>query len=221
MPPETTGTPSSTPFTLTAIDRDVLSMSDDDFRLQTWEDLKQIIAENNLSILKRRPSDLRRYIKWSAETKAAYGSVPNFVMKERLKWVPLPSSTPETGPMFAVRNSVPFADEADYKILVNDWPYGLAPGIRHIIVWLKIRLDSEPTRGDMTPKSRQLVEDFIQTRFVNRVKDSPGEKDQVMWFKNWTALQSVPGMEHVHVLVRDVPDSIIQEWTDGARSLST
>ncbi|KIV83655.1 hypothetical protein PV11_05659 [Exophiala sideris] len=160
MPLETTGTPSSAPFALTAIDRDVLAMSDDDFHPQTWEELKQIIAENNLSVLKRWPSDLKRYIKWSAETKKAYGSVPNFVRKERLKWVTLPSSTPESGPKFAIKNPVPFADEADYKILVNDWPYGLASGIRHIIVWLKMRLESEPTRGDMTPESRQLVEDF-------------------------------------------------------------
>ena len=34
-----------------------------------------------------------------------------------------------------------------------------------------------------------------------------------MWFKNWKALQSVPGMEHVHVLVREVPDEIVAEWT--------
>jgi hypothetical protein len=152
-------------------------------------------------------------MKWSAETKAAYGSVPNFVMKERLKWNPLPSS--QAGPKFEVRNPVPFADKADYKILVNDWPYGLAPGIKHIIVWLKGRLESEPTRGDMTPKSRQQVEEFIQSKFIDRVQDLPGEQEKVIWFKNWTALQSVPGMEHVHVLVRDVPDEIIREWTDG------
>lgn len=164
---------------------------------------------------------MRRYIKWSIETKAAYGSVPNYIMKDRLKWMPLPSSTPESGPKFALRNPVPFADEADYKILLNDWPYALAPGIRHIIVWLKMRLESEPTRGDMTPKSRQRVEEFIQTKFVDRVKDLPGEEEKVIWFKNWTALQSVPGMEHVHVLVRDVPDSIIEEWTNGVQPLNT
>ena len=141
-------------------------------------------------------------------------------MSERLKWTPLPSSTPQTGPIFAVRNPVPFADPADYKILLNDWPYGLAPGVKHLIVWLKTRLESEPTRGDMTPKSRQQVEDFVQEIFVNRVKHLPGEPEKVMWFKNWTALQSVPGMEHVHVLVRDVPDSIMQEWTDGVQPLN-
>ena len=172
-------------------------------------------AEHNLSVLKRWPSDLRRYMKWSSETKAAHGSVPNFVMKERLKWRPLSSSTLLTGPKFEVKNPVPFADDEDYRILVNDWPYGLAPGIQHIIVWLKVRLESEPTKGDMTPKSRRQVEGFIQSKFIDRVKDLPGEQEKVIWFKNWTALQSVPGMEHVHVLVRDVPEHIIHEWTDG------
>ncbi|KAJ9627398.1 hypothetical protein H2204_009809 [Knufia peltigerae] len=210
----------STPFPLTALDREILSMSDDDFHPHTWEELKQIIAENNLSLFKRWPSDLRRYIKWSAETKAAYGTIPNFIMRERLKWAPLPSSTAQTGPLFAIESPIPFAHEADYKILVNDWPYGLAKGIRHIIVWLKVRLESEPTRGDMTPRSRQQVEDFIQTRFVDRVNDLPGPAEKVVWFKNWTALQSVPGMEHVHVLVRDIPDDIIEEWTGGVEPLN-
>ncbi|KIW62722.1 hypothetical protein PV04_10865 [Phialophora macrospora] len=216
VPPDSDNTPS--PFALTAVDRAVLAMTDEEFHPHTWDELKQIIAEHNLSVLKRWPSDLRRYIKWSTETKAAYGSVPNFVMKERLKWDPLPSS--QTGPKFDVRNPVPFADTADYQILVNDWPYGLAPGIKHIIVWLKSRLESEPTRGDMTPKSRQQVEDFIRSKFIDRVQDLPGEQEKVIWFKNWTALQSVPGMEHIHVLLRDVPDEIIREWTGGDQPIN-
>ncbi|KAK7887425.1 hypothetical protein LTR67_009845 [Exophiala xenobiotica] len=216
MATDSTGTP--LPFRLTALDREILSMSNDEFSPHTWEEIKQIIAENDLHLFKRWPSDLRRYIKWSADTKAAYGNIPNFVMRERLRWTPLPSSTAKTGPEFAVEDPTPFAHEADYKILINDWPYGLDEGIRHIIVWLKTRLESEPTRGDMTPKSRQQVEQFIHTNFVNRVKDLPGEEEKVVWFKNWTALQSVPGMEHVHVLVRDVPDHVIAEWTGGVQS---
>ena len=136
-------------------------------------------------------------------------------MEERLGWNPLPTSTPETGPRFAVQDPVPFENAADYRIMPNDWPYGMDPGIRHLIVWLKGRLDSEPTRGDMTPKSRQQIQAFIQKTFVDRVEGLPGAGEKVMWFKNWTALQSVPGMEHVHVLVRDVPQEIIDEWTDG------
>jgi hypothetical protein len=87
----------------------------------------------------------------------------------------------------------------------------------HIIVWLKHRLESEPSKGDMTPKSRTQAQDFVQRTFVNRVHDLPGERDRVQWFKNWTALQSVPGLEHLHVLVRDVPEEIILEWTGGEK----
>lgn len=172
--------------------------------------------------MKRWPSALRRYIKWSIETRAKYGSVPNFVRVVRLQWTALPSSNSTTGPQFAVKNPVPFADPTDYKILLNDWPYGYDdPGIKHIIVWLKNRLESEPVKGDMTPQSRQQVHQFIQKTFVDRVKDSSGHLDRVMWFRNWTALQSIPGIEHVHVFVRDIPDDIIAEWTTSDTPVSS
>lgn len=176
-------------------------------------------AENRLEVFKRRPSDLRRYVQWSAETKAIYGTIPSYVMQERLHWQPLPSSTPKTGPIFELRNLTPFADPSDYKTLPNDWPYGWALGITHIIVWLKHRLEVEPSRGDMTPKSRTQVQEFVQRTFVDRVQDLPGDKDKVQWFKNWTALQSVPGLEHLHVLVRDIPREIIAEWTNGEETV--
>lgn len=142
-------------------------------------------------------------------------------MEERLRWQPLPSSTPESGPKFSIRDPVPFANSDDFKIMPNDWPYGMAPGIKHLIVWLKTRLESEPTRGDMTPKSRQQIQDFIQKTFIDRVRDLPGPSEKVMWFKNWTALQSVPGMEHVHVLVRNVPEEVLDEWTGGDRPVQS
>lgn len=37
-------TPASAPFPLTALDRELLSMSNDDFHPHTWEELKQIIG---------------------------------------------------------------------------------------------------------------------------------------------------------------------------------
>lgn len=86
--------------------------------------------------------------------------------------------------------------------------------ITHIIVWLKNRLENEPIKGDMTPNARQQAEDFVQWKFVDRVKDLPDPDDRIQWFKNWTALQSVPGMDHIHVLVRDVPEDIMKMWIE-------
>ena len=172
-----------------------------------------IKARNDLAILKRKPSDLIRYIAWTNSTKATYGSINNFVLQERLHWTPLASSSSEEGPTFNTENDIPFANENDYKILRNDWPYGMEPGIVHIVVWLKTRIAVEGEEGHLTAHSRALIEAFIKRTFRDPLSrlDCPG--DNVLWFKNWTGLQSVRGVEHVHVLVRDVPQSILNEWT--------
>jgi hypothetical protein len=49
----------------------------------------------------------------------------------------------------------------------------------------------------MTPKSRTQVQQFVQTTFVDRVRDLPRYGDKVQWFKDWTSLQSVRGLEHL------------------------
>ena len=91
----------------------------------------------------------------------------------------------------------------------------MEPGIVHIVVWLKNRLETEPEKGDMTPTSKRQIEKFVEKRFMDRLRGLPGAREKVQWFKNWTLLQSVPGLEHVHVLVRDVPEQIVWEWTGG------
>ncbi|KAF2725329.1 hypothetical protein K431DRAFT_281284 [Polychaeton citri CBS 116435] len=196
-----------TPFPLTAIDRSILATRDEDFQRTTWEDLKNIIANNTLEELKRLPSDLRRYLAWSYDTKKSHGSIPNFVLKERLHWRPI-TSNPMT---FSHYSDVPFEDSRDYAVLVNDWPYGFEPGIVHILVWTKIPIAVDDGEGDVTPESRQLIERFVQRFFV----DALGKhgSDNVLWFKNWVRLQSVRGLDHVHVLVRDVPQETLNTWT--------
>ncbi|KAK5017916.1 hypothetical protein LTR39_001282, partial [Cryomyces antarcticus] len=192
----------------------VLAQTDEDFHLQTWEDLKKIISENRLEILKRRPSDLKRYIIWTTATKAEYGTIQNYILQKRLHWTPLPSADPSTGPAFTYNNPTPFADPADYKILRNDWPYGLAPGIVHLCVWTKTPIATRPEDGDVTPPSRELVELFVERTFTRRLEEVERKKaeDRVLWFKNWTSLQSVRGIDHVHVLLRDAPEQLLKQW---------
>ncbi|PYH49155.1 GIG1 family protein [Aspergillus saccharolyticus JOP 1030-1] len=216
-------------FNLTDVDRQVLAQTDDEFILHDWEDLKSIIARNDLALLKRKPSELRRYLAWSHATKQKYGSITNYICQERLHWslpdthhdkTVVPPITTDSGPVFPYNNPTPFADPADYKILRNDWPYGLAPGITHLVVWLRTPVAVNEADGDLTPESRALVEGFVLRTFVGRLAAAPEAKkwddsprDHVLWFKNWTALQSVRSLEHVHVLVRDVPEKILVEWT--------
>ncbi|KAK3677087.1 hypothetical protein LTR78_003292 [Recurvomyces mirabilis] len=221
------------PFPLTAIDRQLLATKDSDYHRITWIDLKQIIAKNTLEDLKRLPSDLKRYLAWSHNIKAQYGSITTFVIRERLRWTPEPSpspsstkpgtpSTTDSGPpLFAHHSPIPFADERDYAVLPNDWPYGFEPGITHLLVWTKTRIPVDEVRGDVTGESRQLVEEFVARFFVRDLRckeDADGDgadaRERVQWFKNWVGLQSVRGVDHVHVLVKDVPQGVLEKWAE-------
>lgn len=170
----------------------------------------------------RIPSDLRAYRQWTANIKARYGSIPDYICQERLHWTPLnESGSASNDPIFAFNNATPFADPADFKILRNDWPYGVSDGITHLVVWLKNRMDVDWSRdGDLTDASRALVENYVKKTFTDRVRAAGFEdaEDRVMWFKNWAALQSVRGMDHIHILLRDVPEDLIVEWS-GEKSV--
>ena len=155
-------------------------------------------------MLKRVPSDLKRYMTWTAATKAEYGSMTNYILANRL-----PKSWGQ--PPFTPASMTPFADPSDYAVLLNDWPYGLESNITHIVVWTRTLIEADNDRGDMTPESRTTVADFVQRYFVNSL--GPGGEDKILWFKNWVALQSVRALEHIHVLVRDVDDDILEKWT--------
>lgn len=192
------------PFPLTETDRFVLSQTDEEYKNHDWEELRDIIKTNNLAVLKRKPSDLRRYMKWTAETKARYGSMTNYLLAHRL-----PKAWGR--PPFTPASNIPFADSSDYRVLINDWPYGFTPGITHIVVWSRTTIPTDSEKGDMTPQSRKIVGDFVKRFFVDRL--GPGGEDQVMWFKNWVALQSVRSLDHIHVMVRDVEPDLLEEWT--------
>lgn len=143
-------------------------------------------------------------MKWTADTKAVYGSMTNYLMQHRLpkSWGALPL-TPVS--------QIPFADASDFSVLLNDWPYGLTPDITHIVVWTRTVIPIDPETGDVTVESRRLISEFVKTYFVDKL--GPGGDERVMWFKNWVALQSIRALEHVHVLVKDVDPAVIAEWT--------
>ncbi|KAF8849791.1 hypothetical protein BDZ45DRAFT_680274 [Acephala macrosclerotiorum] len=187
------------PFPLTDVDRWVLSQTDDEVHLHDWEELKVIIATNKLETLKRKPSDLRRYMAWSADIKKQYGSMTNYLIQHRLPW---------GSPPFTYISSMPFEEPSDYKILLNDWPYGLSPDITHIVVWSKTPIETDGTKGDVTDKSRMIIEKFVKRTFAKRL----GDAKRVTWFKNWVSLQSVRALEHVHVLVKDATKEDLEFW---------
>ncbi|KAI1405858.1 hypothetical protein F4819DRAFT_482308 [Hypoxylon fuscum] len=203
-PPSAKTVPEEAPFPFTDADRLVLSLTDEEYQCHDWEDMKSIIGQNNLSVLKRKPSDLRRYLNWTSNTKMAFGSVTNYLLECRL---------PKTwgSPPFMPASTILFDDPSDYRVLRNDWPYGLTPNLTHIVVWSRTTIPTDPETGDMTPESRRSVGKFVKNFFADKL-GLDGD-DKVLWFKNWVALQSVRTLEHIHVIIRDVEKDILDAWT--------
>lgn len=208
------------PFPLTAIDRQLLSMTDSEFTPISWSQLRHYLELHQLEELKRLPSQLRLYMGWCSDIKAQYGSVTNFILKERVQWEPLPSSESGAAPKFASKSSVPFAEREDFKVLKNDWPYGFEDGITHIVVWLKTTVPADPETGVITEEGAKLIGDFVDDYFVKRAREvgllqeNEDSTERVLWFKNWIKLQSVRAVEHVHVLVRGASEELLNEWCE-------
>lgn len=138
------------------------------------------------------------------------------MVKERLNWTPK-NDQPVTAHSFTHHSTVPFQDSRDYAILLNDWPYGFEPGIKHILIWSRTPIAVDDAQGDVTPESRRVIEEFVEGHFVLELAreariSSADARQRVMWFKNWVSLQSVRGVDHVHVLVKDAPETLLQRW---------
>ncbi|KAK9247592.1 hypothetical protein V1506DRAFT_37888 [Lipomyces tetrasporus] len=175
-----------------------LTLSDSNFKRFSWEYLKEIIRDNKLELLCRTPSDLRKYLIWKVEIVKDYGSVANFVLVERLKWGPDRAlAKPISTKLFEVRD--------DYRILINDFPYGFENGIVHLVVWTKNlipKAQSGSLTADLMPEGRHKIQAFVDTNF----RDALGMKsDDILWFKNWAALQSIKEIDHFHILLNRPP----------------
>ncbi|KAI9876771.1 MAG: hypothetical protein M1830_005740 [Pleopsidium flavum] len=185
-------------------DRRILSTPDQEYHRQTWSEVKQIIKTNRIDLFQRVPSDLRRYLEYNAKLKKEYGSVMSFVLKERLRWTDL---TP--------KNSLPFSEPDDIKILYNDWPYGIDERIVHLVIWTKFDLEDDPATDDLTPEARKQIDDYVNRTFCSRL---PSEN--VIWFKNWRSLKSIHAMEHFHVMLYDPDIAFVKLITNDDVALS-
>lgn len=143
---------------LTPKDLGVISTHDADYHVLTWDEVRDIVSQNCLSHFQRVPSELRRYRAFTYMLAEEYGSVTNFILTQRLHW-PAPVQ-PKGGP---------FENPDDYKILYNDWPYGIDKKIVHLVVWTKFNLDEDPSTGELTDRTRHQVERFMSETFFTHI----------------------------------------------------
>ncbi|KAG5363727.1 N-acetylglucosamine-induced protein 1 [Yarrowia sp. B02] len=186
-------------------DKEILAIPEDETHWQSWQDLQHVIKHNELHKLSRSAAQLADYILWKRDIESKYaGGVMEYILVDKLKWT---SSLEKTPVPF---NEELFGDARDVRILLNDFPYAMEPGLVHVVVWSRAKIPKENKDGDITPESRDKLARFVKETFVEGL-DMPEEN--VLWFKNWAALQSIPLVEHFHVLLKDPDMGKLKELT--------
>ncbi len=106
--------------------------------------------------------------------------------------------------------SSPFENNSDIKILFNDWPYGVDSDIVHLVFWTKFELPDDPVTGELTPQTRQQIDNYVIKTFHSHVSE-----ENVIWFKNWAALKSIHAVEHFHVMLYAADPDFVREITNN------
>ncbi|CAG8623906.1 5884_t:CDS:2 [Ambispora gerdemannii] len=181
---------------------------DEDYKVPilNWEQVREIIEWGRLELLMREKKVTTEYRRFRKEKNREYGTIDNYVRKKILNWSDLPENPQISGAAsITVNNSFSTDNTASheqhptsqyfyaevppthYALLENDFPYAIEPSIKHFILWSKLAF---------TPGSMQEVDRFLRAQFP--------------WNKEWLFcvnpphLQSVQGVSHAHVFVRDV-----------------
>ena len=74
------------------------------------------------------------------------------------------------------------------KILYNDWPYGIANSIVHLVVWTKFVLEDDPETDDLTPEMRKHIDEHVKRTFGSRVPPDKVSRGFLPCFNCFTSL---------------------------------
>ncbi|TGO29002.1 hypothetical protein BPAE_0020g00470 [Botrytis paeoniae] len=125
------------------------------YLILTWPIVRHIIRTNRLDLFQRKPSQLRKYLEYCYSIKQTHGSMMRFILDEKLQWNECELDA----------RDAPFSNEDEYKILINDWPYGIDEKIVHLVVWTKFALEDDPETGDTREDVKREIQAWVDRVF--------------------------------------------------------
>ncbi|GMF07495.1 unnamed protein product [Ambrosiozyma monospora] len=101
------------------------------------------------------------------------------------------------------KDARPFANKDDMIITKNMFPYYFEENMTHLCVWIKSPMPPDPDSpiGDISMHDKHLIENYINETFV---KWLGVPREDILWFKNWTELQSIRPIPHIHVIIKNL-----------------
>lgn len=187
-----------------------------------WQEVEDIVAANKLEKFARSLQQTENYHQFKRQLQKTHTTVFKHLLINELRWYDAKAN----GGMSwddVVRESVPdesivinpgsyklFMNAADVKIVPNHFPYYFQADVVHLCVWSKLRIepDASSEKGDISPKTREIIEKYVVKTFVHGLGM---DRSDLVWFKNWEALQSVKSISHLHVLARGISHEQLQK----------
>lgn len=181
----------------------------------SWEEIKFIIQNNKLEYFARSKDETERYLKIKEQIKKDNMTVFKHILVESLQWYDpsLNNGVPDNEIsklkdneiVFRASSNKLFSDANDIKILKNDFPYHFDKDIQHLCIWSKVRIQADPDSiiGDISPQTRRLIDRYVEKTFIEKLGIP---RENLVWFRNWEALQSVKSISHIHVIIKGMTE---------------
>lgn len=181
----------------------------------TWDEVSGYVKTKELYKLRRSQAETDKYHKHKENLKKKHITILQYIL-DRLQW-----DEKEIDQLNDLKYATDqqrlhaiFTKPELYKNSINDFPYYYESNVLHLLIWSKIRLpiylndttdiDMFDTKNnsfpDMNPACKAVIDKFLGQTLHDKYGLTP-EKDY-LWFVNYSNLQSIKAISHVHVLIR-------------------
>lgn len=171
----------------------------------SWAEVQNIVGTNDLDVFARSRLQTGKYLAFKRLLRLQDTTVYKHLLTKSLGWAAEEQVKGIVDSDIKVASSGDgiFSNAADLKIIRNDFPYYFEENVAHLCVWTKQPILSDPQSsvGDLSSETRATIEKYICQTFV---KYAGIPRENLLWFRNWEALQSVREISHVHVLAKDI-----------------
>lgn len=180
----------------------------------TWTQIQQIVKANELESFARSEEQYHSYQQFKHDLSSQGITINDHVLKDELQWKQSDirhqtstSSPPEYSTLQP--QDLIFYNRDDEKIIYNKFPYYFEDSVVHLCIWSKLTIPNDVNSpvGDISPLTKRIIERYLQKTFIEKGV-SP---DDILWFRNWSSLQSIRSVSHIHVLLHDVDEHFIQK----------
>lgn len=170
----------------------------------TWENVVSIVKSYNLDKLGRSVDQLQKYHDFKDKLASEGVDITTNLLINALHWLPETTDHSISGPEAVSRihcqDPRSFCNPNDVTITVNDFPYFIKERTLHLLVWVKFPMLPDPTSviGDISTATKAIIQKYIDLTFHDYLKVP---ENDLIWWKNYTIIQSIKTIPHIHVLI--------------------